>query len=532
MPGMRPESSGPVCAVTAWRTSTRRVGGLGFSARRRLGRSRTRRPALRSRVGVSVSSMARQATGRRSRTIPRDDPYDRAMTDVPSAGGPPETVLDPEPDDALRSAAGRARAGRRPPRRRRRRRAHAGRASSTRGRSSALGRDDVEAYAYFRVGYHRGLDRLRQSGWRGIGLRALARTRRTGASCARSTACGSAADAIGERRRGAALRRVPAPARPGLHPGPRVASSRDVRAVHHGRNAASESAVKRALITGITGQDGRHLSQFLAGKGYQVFGLVHGQANPKIELVQAENPALELVEGDLRDLSSLIARRSSRCSPTRSTTSARSASCSCRSSRPSSPRRSPASACCACSKRCASSAAPTNNPIRFYQASSSEMFGKVRETPQTERTPFHPRSPYGVAKVFGHYIDGQLPRGLRHPREQRASCFNHEGPRRGLEFVTRKVTNSVARIKLGLQDSDHARQPRLVARLGLRRRLRRGDVDDAPAGRARRLRDRDRRDAHDPRVSSTSRSSTPASTTGRRTSSRTRASTARPRSTC
>ena len=91
-----------------------------------------------------------------------------------------------------------------------------------------------------------------------------------------------------------------------------------------------------------------------------------------------------------------------------------------------------------------------HNPIRFYQASSSEMFGKVRETPQTERTPFHPRSPYGCAKVFGHDI-------VVNYRESYGlyACsgilFNHEGPRRGLEFVTRKVTNSVARIKLGLQ---------------------------------------------------------------------------------
>ncbi len=119
------------------------------------------------------------------------------------------------------------------------------------------------------------------------------------------------------------------------------------------------------------------------------------------------------------------------------------------------------------------------------------MFGKVHETPQTEGTPFHPRSPYGVAKVFGHYTT----MNYREAYDIHASSgilFNHEGPQRGLEFVTRKVTNSVARIKLGLQDVDHDRQHRLVARLGLRGRLRRGDVDDAATGRARRLRDRDR----------------------------------------
>jgi GDPmannose 4,6-dehydratase len=92
-----------------------------------------------------------------------------------------------------------------------------------------------------------------------------------------------------------------------------------------------------------------------------------------------------------------------------------------------------------------------NNPIRFYQASSSEMFGKVHETPQNEGTPFHPRSPYGVAKVFGHYttLNYREAYGIH---ASSGILFNHEGPKRGLEFVTRKVTNSVARIKLGLQD--------------------------------------------------------------------------------
>jgi GDPmannose 4,6-dehydratase len=93
-----------------------------------------------------------------------------------------------------------------------------------------------------------------------------------------------------------------------------------------------------------------------------------------------------------------------------------------------------------------------NNPIRFYQASSSEMFGKVRETPQTEQTPFHPRSPYGVAKVFGHYttLNYRESYGIH---ASSGICFNHEGERRGLEFVTRKITNGLARIKLGLQDT-------------------------------------------------------------------------------
>ncbi len=209
--------------------------------------------------------------------------------------------------------------------------------------------------------------------------------------------------------------------------------------------------MKRALITGITGQDGRHLSEFLSGKGYQVFGLVHGQANPKIELVQGENPAVELIEGDLRDLSSLIGV--------------------VEQVQPDEVYNLGAISFVQLSFKQAELTAEVtglgvlrmleavrmvggteNNPIRFYQASSSEMFGKVHETPQTESTPFHPRSPYGVAKVFGHYTT----MNYREAYGMHASSgilFNHEGPKRGLEFVTRKITNAVARIKLGLQDS-------------------------------------------------------------------------------
>jgi len=209
--------------------------------------------------------------------------------------------------------------------------------------------------------------------------------------------------------------------------------------------------VPRALITGITGQDGRHMSEFLTGKGYQVFGLVRGQNNPKAQVVQDENPALDLVEGDLRDLSSLIA--------------------GLEQVQPDEVYNLGAMSFVALSFRQPELTADTTglgvlrmleairivggtekNPIRFYQASSSEMFGKVRETPQTEQTPFHPRSPYGVAKVFGHSITVNY----RESYGMHASsgiCFNHESPRRGLEFVTRKITNGLARIKLGLQDS-------------------------------------------------------------------------------
>jgi GDPmannose 4,6-dehydratase len=209
--------------------------------------------------------------------------------------------------------------------------------------------------------------------------------------------------------------------------------------------------VKRALITGITGQDGRHMSEFLTDKGYQVFGLVRGQNNPKAKLVTDENPSLELVEGDLRDLSSLIA--------------------AVEQVQPDEVYNLGAMSFVALSFRQPELTADItgvgvlrmleairivggaeDNPIRFYQASSSEMFGKVRETPQTENTGFHPRSPYGVAKVFGHHmtINYRESYGLH---ASSGICFNHEGPRRGLEFVTRKITNGIARIKLGLQDS-------------------------------------------------------------------------------
>jgi GDPmannose 4,6-dehydratase len=207
--------------------------------------------------------------------------------------------------------------------------------------------------------------------------------------------------------------------------------------------------VPRAFITGITGQDGHHLAEFLHTKGYEVFGLVKGQSNPRIAALLEEMPFIETVPGDLADLPSLVS--------------------AIEYAQPDEVYNLGAISFVAMSFNQAELTAnitglgvlrmleairmvggAKNNPIRFYQASSSEMFGKVRETPQTEMTPFHPRSPYGCAKVFGHDITVNY-------RESYGlyACsgilFNHEGPRRGFEFVTRKVTNSVARIKLGLQ---------------------------------------------------------------------------------
>jgi GDPmannose 4,6-dehydratase len=204
-----------------------------------------------------------------------------------------------------------------------------------------------------------------------------------------------------------------------------------------------------AFITGITGQDGQHLAEFLHQKGYRVVGMVKGQSNPKASGIIEQMPFVELVSGDLADLPSLVS--------------------ALEVSRPDEVYNLGAISFVALSFNQAELTAnitglgvlrmleairivggAQHNPIRFYQASSSEMFGKVRETPQTEMTPFHPRSPYGCAKVFGHDITVNY-------RESYGlyACsgilFNHEGPRRGIEFVTRKVTNAAARIKLGLQ---------------------------------------------------------------------------------
>ncbi len=206
----------------------------------------------------------------------------------------------------------------------------------------------------------------------------------------------------------------------------------------------------RAFITGITGQDGQHLAEFLHGKGYEVFGMVKGQNNPKFDKVREEFPFVEPVPGDLADLPSLVK--------------------ALEYAQPDEVYNLGAISFVALSFNQAELTAnitglgvlrmleavrmvggAQNNKMRLYQASSSEMFGKVRETPQTERTPFHPRSPYGCAKVFGHDIVVNY----RESYDMFACSgilFNHEGPRRGMEFVTRKVTNAVARIKLGLQE--------------------------------------------------------------------------------
>lgn len=203
--------------------------------------------------------------------------------------------------------------------------------------------------------------------------------------------------------------------------------------------------MKTALITGITGQDGTYLAEYLISLGYRVYGLIRGQNNPKAEAVQRLIPKLELVEGDLLDQSSLIAA-------VESTLPDEVYNLGAISFVPVSWRQPVLTSEITGLgvTRMLEAIRIVNRDIRFYQASSSEMFGKVRETPQSEATPFHPRSPYGVAKAYGHYTTVNY----RESYDMFACSgilFNHESPRRGLEFVTRKTTNAAARIKLGKQ---------------------------------------------------------------------------------
>ena len=207
----------------------------------------------------------------------------------------------------------------------------------------------------------------------------------------------------------------------------------------------------RALITGITGQDGLYLAELLTSKGYEVFGLMRGQNNPKFALVRQMFPDLTILTGDLTDVSSLtrvlgvaqpeeiynlgaisfVAYSWENASLTTDVT---------------------AKGVLNILEATRLHAGTELDKVRFYQASSSEMFGRVQEVPQSEKTLLWPRSPYGVAKVFGHYITINY----RESYGMHASSgllFNHESPRRGHEFVTRKISSAVARIKLGLQDA-------------------------------------------------------------------------------
>ena len=207
--------------------------------------------------------------------------------------------------------------------------------------------------------------------------------------------------------------------------------------------------MKRALITGITGQDGSYLAEFLLEKGYQVYGIVRRASTESFARIEHLRDRLHLVQGDLLDQTSLLE--------------------ALQESQPDEVYNLAAQSFVPTSwnqpvltgeftalgvTRLLEAVRRFNPKIRFYQASSSEMFGKVLESPQNELTPFYPRSPYGVAKVYGHWITVNYRESYK-----LFACsgilFNHESCRRGLEFVTRKISDGVARIKLGLATELH-----------------------------------------------------------------------------
>jgi GDPmannose 4,6-dehydratase len=203
---------------------------------------------------------------------------------------------------------------------------------------------------------------------------------------------------------------------------------------------------KKALITGITGQDGSYLAEFLLQQGYDVYGMVRRTSTVRYERIQHIQNQLHILQGDMGDLSSLIT--------------------AIKTIQPDEVYNLAAQSFVPTSwnqpvftgditglgvTRILDAIRTVNPEIRFYQASSSEMFGKVQEVPQRESTPFYPRSPYGVAKVYGHWITINY----RESYDMYACSgilFNHESPRRGMEFVTRKITYHAAKIKLGLAD--------------------------------------------------------------------------------
>lgn len=207
----------------------------------------------------------------------------------------------------------------------------------------------------------------------------------------------------------------------------------------------------RALITGITGQDGLYLSELLLSKGYEVHGIIRGQNNPKRELVQEVVPDVVLHTGDLTDLSSLL-RAMAVADPDEvyNLGAVSFVAYSWENARVTTEVTGNGVLNALEAVRLHSG--QDLGRVRFYQASSSEMFGKVQEVPQRETTLLWPRSPYGVAKVYGHYMTINY----RESYGMHASSgilFNHESPRRGPEFVTRKVSMAVAAISLGLQDT-------------------------------------------------------------------------------
>jgi GDPmannose 4,6-dehydratase len=208
----------------------------------------------------------------------------------------------------------------------------------------------------------------------------------------------------------------------------------------------SMSLQHRALITGITGQDGSFLADFLLGKGYEVHGMVRRTSTQNTRRIDHILDLITIHQSDITDQGSLI-RLVESIQPDEIYNLAAQSFVQASWDHPISTSDMTALGV----TRLLEAIRQVNDKIRFYQASSSEMFGKVQETPQTERTPFYPRSPYGVSKLYGHWMT------INYRESYGMFCvsgilFNHESPRRGLEFVTRKITNAVARIKCGEQD--------------------------------------------------------------------------------
>ncbi len=202
----------------------------------------------------------------------------------------------------------------------------------------------------------------------------------------------------------------------------------------------------RALITGITGQDGSYLAELLLDNGYEVVGMVRRSSTLNFERIAHIQDRVTLVSGDLLDEVSMI-RLLSVHRPTELYNLAAQSFVQTSWDQPVLTGETTAIGV----TRVLDAIRTVDPAIRFYQASSSEMFGKVVEVPQRETTPFYPRSPYGVAKVYGHWITVNY-RESYGLHASSGMLFNHESPRRGLEFVTRKITNGVARIKLGLDE--------------------------------------------------------------------------------
>lgn len=206
--------------------------------------------------------------------------------------------------------------------------------------------------------------------------------------------------------------------------------------------------MKKAFITGITGQDGSYLAELLLEKGYKVYGLTRRTSTPNFERLEQiiDNPNLEIVSGDLADQHSITSSLME-IKPDEVYNLAAQSFVKASWAQPVLTGEFTALGV----TRVLEAVRLACPEAKFYQASSSEMYGKVQEVPQTEKTPFYPRSPYGVAKVYGHWITVNY-RESFDMFAVSGILFNHESPRRGLEFVTRKIANGVARVKLGKQE--------------------------------------------------------------------------------